>query len=135
MWVNLSVAPSLAPIALSPVEQDAPRPTLLARVDALAARGEVLAAENATLLARVDALVARVAVLESENAAFGRNCRRRRRRRTTLARRPRRGARRTAMARRALRPGCTPARTGRCIPTRPVARWSGRSTARTAAPT
>jgi transposase len=64
------VAPSLAPVALSPVERNAPRPTLLARVDALAARGEVLAAENAALLARVDALVARVAVLESENAAL-----------------------------------------------------------------
>ena len=64
------MAPSFAPVALSPVEQDAPCPTLLARVDALAAREEALAAENATLLARVDALVARVAVLESENAAL-----------------------------------------------------------------
>jgi transposase len=62
------VAPSLAPVALSPVERNAPCPTLLARVDALAARGEVLAAENAALLARVEALVARVAVLETENA-------------------------------------------------------------------
>jgi transposase len=42
----------------------------LARVDALAAREKVLAAENAALFARVDALVARVAVLESENAAL-----------------------------------------------------------------
>ena len=58
------------PLALSPVEKDAPSPTLLARVDALAAREKVLAAENAALLARVDALVARVAVLESENAAL-----------------------------------------------------------------
>src|SRR5215210_8187580 len=57
MWVNLSVAPSFAPVAL-------------ARVDALAAREKVLAAENAALRARVDALVARVAVLESENAAL-----------------------------------------------------------------
>ncbi len=58
------------PLALSPVEKDAPSPTLLARVDALAAREKVLAAENAALFARVDALVARVAVLESENAAL-----------------------------------------------------------------
>ena len=58
------------PLALSPVEKDAPGPTLLARVDALAAREKVLAAENAALFARVDALVARVAVLESENAAL-----------------------------------------------------------------
>ncbi len=58
------------PLALSPFEKDAPSPTLLARVDALAAREKVLAAENAALFARVDALVARVAVLESENAAL-----------------------------------------------------------------
>jgi len=58
------------PLALSPAEKDAPRPTLLARVDALAAREKVLAAENAALLARVDALVARVAALEAENAAL-----------------------------------------------------------------
>ncbi len=58
------------PLALSPVEKDAPSPTLLARVDALAAREKVLAAENAALFARVHALVARVAVLESENAAL-----------------------------------------------------------------
>ena len=58
------------PLALSPFEKDAPSPTLLARVDALAAREKVLAAENAALLARVDALMARVAVLESENAAL-----------------------------------------------------------------
>jgi transposase len=64
------VAPSFAPVALSPVETDVPRSTLLARVDALAAREKVLAAENAALLARVDALVARVAVLETENAAL-----------------------------------------------------------------
>ena len=64
------MAPSFAPVALSPVETDAPCPTLLARVDALAARERVLAAENAALLAQVDALVARVAVLESENAAL-----------------------------------------------------------------
>jgi transposase len=64
------VVPPFDPLALSPVEQDAPRSTLLARVDALAAREKVLAAENAALLARVDALVARVAVLESENAAL-----------------------------------------------------------------
>jgi transposase len=64
------VASSFNPVALSLVEQDAPRPTLLARVDALAAREKVLAAENAALFARVDALVARVAVLESENAAL-----------------------------------------------------------------
>ncbi len=64
------MAPSFNPVALSPVEQDAPRPTLLAWVDALAAREKVLAAENAALLARVEALVARVAVLETENAAL-----------------------------------------------------------------
>jgi transposase len=64
------VAPSFNPVALLPVERNVPRPTLLVRVDALAARGEVLAAENAALLARVEALVARVAVLESENAAL-----------------------------------------------------------------
>jgi hypothetical protein len=64
------VVPCSNPLALSPVEQAAPRPTLLARVDALAAREKVLAAENAALLARVDALVARVAVLESETAAL-----------------------------------------------------------------
>ena len=64
------MAPSFAPVALSPVETDVPRSTLLARVDALAAREKVLAAENAALLARVDALVARVAVLETENAAL-----------------------------------------------------------------
>jgi transposase len=64
------VVSSSDPLALSPVEKDAPSPTLLARVDALAAREKVLAAENAALFARVDALVARVAVLESENAAL-----------------------------------------------------------------
>ena len=64
------MAPSFNPVALSPVEKDAPRPTLLARVDTLAAQEKVLAAENAALLARVDALVARVAVLEIENAAL-----------------------------------------------------------------
>ncbi len=64
------MVPSSDPLALSPVEKDAPRPTLLARVDTLAAREKVLAAENAALLVRVDALVARVAVLESENAAL-----------------------------------------------------------------
>ena len=64
------MAPSFNPVALSPVEQDAPRPTLLAWVDALAVREKVLAAENAALLARVEALVARVAVLETENAAL-----------------------------------------------------------------
>jgi transposase len=64
------VVSSSDPLALSPVEKDAPSPTLLARVDALAAREKVLAAENAALLARIDALVARVAVLESENAAL-----------------------------------------------------------------
>ena len=70
MGVNLFVVSSSDPLALSPVEKDAPSPTLLARVDALAAREKVLAAENAALFARVDALVARVAVLESENAAL-----------------------------------------------------------------
>jgi transposase len=64
------VVSSSDPLALSPFEKDAPSPTLLARVDALAAREKVLAAENAALFARVDALVARVAVLESENAAL-----------------------------------------------------------------
>lgn len=64
------MAPSFAPVARSPVEKDAPRPTLLARVGALAAREKVLAAENAALLAQVDALVARVAMLETENAAL-----------------------------------------------------------------
>ena len=64
------VVPCSDPLALSPVEQAAPGPTLLARVDALAAREKVLAAETAALLARVDALVARVAVLEAENAAL-----------------------------------------------------------------
>jgi len=64
------VVSSSDPLALSPVEKDAPSPTLLARVDALAAREKVLAAENAALFARLDALVARVAVLESENAAL-----------------------------------------------------------------
>ena len=58
------------PLARSPVEKDPPSPTLLARVDALAARERVLAAENAALFARVDVLVARVAVLETENAAL-----------------------------------------------------------------
>jgi transposase len=64
------VVSSSDPLALSPFEKDAPSPTFLARVDALAAREKVLAAENAALFARVDALVARVAVLESENAAL-----------------------------------------------------------------
>ena len=43
------------PLALSPAEKDAPRPTLLARVDALAAREKVLAAENAALREKLQA--------------------------------------------------------------------------------
>src|SRR4029078_5628038 len=50
-----SVAPSFAPVALSPVETDVPRSTLLARVDALAAREKVLAAENAGLREKLQA--------------------------------------------------------------------------------
>ena len=114
------MVPSSDPLALSPVEKDAPRPTLLARVDALAARERVLAAENAALLARVDALVARVAVLESENAALRANLK-------APPKTPDNSGTPPSQGRKANGDGSTP--------TRPVARRSGRSAARTAAPT
>ena len=49
------MAPSFNPVALSPVEKDAPRPTLLARVEALVARVAVLETENAALRAKLQA--------------------------------------------------------------------------------
>src|SRR3954464_11180649 len=55
MLVNLSVVSFSNTLALSPAEKDAPRPTLLARVDALAAREKVLAAENAALREKLQA--------------------------------------------------------------------------------
>ena len=64
------MALSFDPTVLSSFEKDTVISTLLAQVDALAARGKTLEAENTALLARVDTLMARVAVLETENAAL-----------------------------------------------------------------
>jgi len=86
-----------------------------------------------TLLAQVDALMARVTALETENAALREKLEVPPKTPDNSGTPPSQG--RMATASPAPRPRRTPERTARCIPTRPVARRSARSAARTAAPT